>query len=75
MMGPTSLRRGVTPPTSMPLLNNGNMNGGCEPQGMLTHCPCCFSAGATGIEILPLDFDELDLVQRKVAEENNAKQR
>jgi len=67
--------RGVTPPPSALLDNNGNMNGGFESQGMLTHCPCCFSAGATGIEILPLDFDELDLVQRKVAEENEAKQR
>lgn len=74
-MGPTSLSRGVTPPTSALLVNNGNMNGGFESQGMLTHCPCCLSAGATGIEILPLDFDELDLVQRKVAEENEAKQR
>lgn len=75
MMGPTSLSRGATPPTSMPLFNNGNMTGGCESQGMLTHCPCCFSTGATGIEILPLDFDELDLVQRKVTEENEAKLR
>ena len=73
MMGPTNLSRGVTPPTSMPMFNNGN--GGCESQGMLSHCPCCFSSLATGIEILPLDFDELDLVQRKVTEENEAKLR
>lgn len=71
MMGPASLTRGVTPPTSMPLFNTG----GCESQGMLNHCPCCFSTGASGIEILPLDFDELDLVHRKVAEENEAKLR
>jgi len=52
------------------------MNGsGGESQCMLSYCPCCLSAGATGIEILPLDFDELDLVQRKVSEENEAKQR
>jgi hypothetical protein len=76
MMAPTSLLRGVTPPTSMPLHNNGNMNGsGGESQCMLSYCPCCLSAGATGIEILPLDFDESDLVQRKVSEENEAKQR
>lgn len=75
MMGPTGLSRGVTPPTSMPVFKNGNMTGGCESQGMLNHCPCCFSTGATGIEILPLDFDELDSVQRKVAEENEAKLR
>lgn len=70
-MGPTSLSRGVTPPTSMPFVQNG----GSDAQGVLNHCPCCFSAGTTGIEILPLDFEELDMVQREVAEEIEAKQR
>ena len=67
-LGPTNLTRGVTPPTSMPLNQNHS-------QGMLSHCPCCYTPGTIGIEILPLDFDELDLVQRKVAEDNEAKQR
>jgi len=58
----------------MALLNNGVTNGDDSSGGMLSYCPSCLSSGATGIEILPLDFDELDLVQQKVAEETAAKE-
>lgn len=69
MTDPSSLLRGVTPPNSLPL---SMMDGDNSHGGVLSYCPSCFSSGTIGIEILPLDFDELDSVQRKVAEENYA---